>query len=234
MESYDALRSFRRSFYECLHRRKDALFELGDAILTAEAVSSPVHLSLQESHRRGWGSFYAALDRGRIDVEALRDLLAGHPLAGGDPPVYAVDVSVWPRCDAECSPLRSFYYHPSRHSAGQPIVACSGPTSSSLNSASFARAGRPQWMSCASIRIGRQKWLPPSRSRPCSAVPRRRAPSPLFVFDAGYDPVKLQRGLEGSAYQILVRLRAGRRFYGDRASRIRSNTSDALVATDRR
>src|SRR5215210_1252072 len=38
---------------------------------------------------------------------------------------------------------------------------------------------------------------------------------PLFVFDAGYDPVKLQQGLEGSACQILVRLRAGRRFYGD-------------------
>jgi hypothetical protein len=71
-------------------------------------------------------------------------LLAGHPLAGGGSPVYAVDVSVWPRCDAECSPLRGFYYHPSRHSAGQPIVACSGPTSSSLNSASFARAGRPR------------------------------------------------------------------------------------------
>jgi hypothetical protein len=86
MESYYALRSFRRSFYECLHRRKEALFELGDAILTAEAVSSPVHLSLQESHRRGWGSFYTALDRGRIDVEALRDLLAGHPLAGGGSP----------------------------------------------------------------------------------------------------------------------------------------------------
>ena len=39
--------------------------------------------------------------------------------------------------------------------------------------------------------------------------------APLFVFDAGYDPVKLQRGLEGSACQIFVRLRAGRRFYGD-------------------
>jgi hypothetical protein len=34
-----------------------------------------------------------------------------------------VDVSVWPRCDAECSPARGYYYHPSRHSAGQPIVA---------------------------------------------------------------------------------------------------------------
>jgi DDE superfamily endonuclease len=39
--------------------------------------------------------------------------------------------------------------------------------------------------------------------------------SSLFVFDACYDPVKLQQGLEGRPCQILVRLRAGRRFYGD-------------------
>ena len=38
---------------------------------------------------------------------------------------------------------------------------------------------------------------------------------PLFVFDVGYDPVKVQQGLEGSPCQILLRLRAGRRFYGD-------------------
>ena len=124
MESSDALRSFRHSLYECLHRRGDALFELTDAILTADsAVPSPVHLSLQASHRRGWGSLYAALGRGRIDAEALRRLLACCPLAGSRTPVYAVDVSVWPRCDAECSPERGLYYHPSRHSAGQPIVA---------------------------------------------------------------------------------------------------------------
>ena len=84
MESSDALLNFRRSFYECLDRRADALFELTDAILTAEAVPSPVYLSLEASHRRGWGSLYAALDRGRIDAEALRDLLARHPLAGGE------------------------------------------------------------------------------------------------------------------------------------------------------
>ena len=40
-------------------------------------------------------------------------------------------------------------------------------------------------------------------------------PVPLFVFDAGYDPVKVQQGLEGIPCQILLRLRAGRRFYGD-------------------
>jgi hypothetical protein len=126
MEPSDALHTlgtFRRSFYECLHRRADALFELADALLTADSVPSPVHLSLEASHRRGWGSLYAALDRGRIDAEALRRLLARHPLAGSETPVYAVDVSVWDRCDAECSPERGYYYHPSRHSAGQPIVA---------------------------------------------------------------------------------------------------------------
>ena len=125
MESSDALHAFRHSLYGCLHRRADALFELTDAILTADAVPSPVHLSLQASHRRGWGSLYAALRRGRVDAEALRELLAHYPLAGSGAttPVYAVDVSVWPRCDAECSPDRGYYYHPFRHSAGQPIVA---------------------------------------------------------------------------------------------------------------
>src|SRR5215212_4779416 len=125
---HHALPSFRRSLYECFRRRADALFELTDAVLAAEAVHSPVHLSLEASHRRGWGSLYAALDRGRIDEEALRRLLARHPLAGSEDghPVFAVDTSVWPRCDAECSPQRGYYYyhhHPSRHSAGQPIVA---------------------------------------------------------------------------------------------------------------
>jgi hypothetical protein len=40
---------------------------------------------------------------------------------------------------------------------------------------------------------------------------------PLFVFDAGYDLVKVQsRGWRGLlACEILVRLRAGRRFYAD-------------------
>ena len=82
MEPSDVLRAFRQALYECFYRRADALFELTDALtLTADAVPSPAHLSLQPLHRRGWGSLYAALDRGRIDAEALRRLLAHHPLA---------------------------------------------------------------------------------------------------------------------------------------------------------
>src|SRR5215208_7336323 len=222
MESSDALLSFRNSFYECLHRRGDALFELTDAILSADAaVPSPVHLSLQASHHRGWGSLYAALDRGQIDDETLRKLLARHPLSGSaaTTPVYAVDTSVWPRCDAECSPERGYYYHPSRHSAGQPIVA------------GWA------YQFVAQLNFVRESWTAPvdvERVRPAqdanvvaaeqvsSFLRRRRSSceegttaSPLFVFDAGYDPVKVQQGLEGCPCQILLRLRAGRRFYAD-------------------
>src|SRR5215217_8542190 len=121
-DALDALHTFRQSLYRCFDRRADALFELTDSILTAGVVPSPVHLSLEASHRRGWGSLYAALDRGQVDAEALRELLLRYPLAGSGTttPIYAVDVSVWDRCDAECSPERGYYYHPSRHSAGQP------------------------------------------------------------------------------------------------------------------
>jgi hypothetical protein len=59
-DALDALHTFRKSLYRCFDRRTDALFELTDALLTADAIPSPVQLSLQASHRRGWGSLYAA------------------------------------------------------------------------------------------------------------------------------------------------------------------------------
>jgi hypothetical protein len=118
----DVLHEFRGAAYACCGRRADALFDLTDALLVAGPVPSPAHLSLAPIHRRGWGSLYAALAHGRLARHALRNLVARYPLADGQA-VYAVDVSVWARCDAETSPQRGYYYHPSRHSAGQPIVA---------------------------------------------------------------------------------------------------------------
>jgi hypothetical protein len=219
MEPSDVLRAFRQSLYECFDRRADALFELTDALLTAGgAVPSPAHLSLQPSYRRGWGSLYAALDRGRIDAEALRGLLARHPLPPrSGTPVFAVDVSVWPRCDAESSPERGFYYHPSRHSAGQPIVA--GWAYQFIAKLNFLRESWTAPMDALRVL--------PAEDTNVVATEQVKAllgrlgkgkageADPLFVFDAGYDPVKVQQGLEGCPCQILVRLRAGRCFYAD-------------------
>jgi hypothetical protein len=55
------LGQFRTELHACFTRRADALFELGDALLCAQAFSALPHLSLEPVCRRGWGSVYDAL-----------------------------------------------------------------------------------------------------------------------------------------------------------------------------
>jgi hypothetical protein len=207
------LGAFRDQLHACFPRRADALFELGDALLCAETFPSLPHLSLEPAYRRGWGSIYAALARGRIDADRLRDLLASH-LPVADPLVFAVDVTTWPRCDAECSPERGYYYHPSRHSAGQPIVA----------------GWAYQWI--AQLGFDRDSWTAPVDARRLhpledtdqTAAAQIRAllarlPAgeavPLFVFDGGYDSAQLTLDLAEAPASVLVRLRSDRCFYAD-------------------
>jgi hypothetical protein len=207
------LRTFRTDLHQCFHRRTDALFELGDALLAADPVVSLPHLSLQAAHRRRWGSLYDASATGDIDVAALRALLAKQATSQ-DQPVYAVDLSVWPRCDAEASPDRGFYYHPSRHSAGQPIVA--GWAYQWLAQLSFTR---DSWTTPLDVRR-----VHPTENAHTVAVAQIMAlmakrlaseTTPLFVFDAGYDSARLTQALAETPVAILVRLRADRCFYAD-------------------
>jgi len=205
----EELQAFRTALYGCFRKRADALFELTDALLSAGPVSSPAHLSLEGIHRRRWGSLYAALVSGQLDRAALRRLVAQHPLQDGQP-IYAVDVSVWARCDAETSPGRGYYYHPSRHSAGQPIVA--GWAYQWLSQLSFAR---DSWTAPLDV----QRVYPTEETNTSAATMVARlpadGPTPLFVFDAGYDSRHLALDLVGVRAAILVRLRKDRCFYAD-------------------
>jgi hypothetical protein len=117
-----SLRAFRDSFYRCLDRRADALFELTDAILTAGSVPSPVHLSLATVHRRGWGSLYAALGRGRMDEGGLRGLLSRYPLGEKDlgaPPIY-----LWTsRCGPDATRRRAWSEGTTTTRRGTPLAS---------------------------------------------------------------------------------------------------------------
>jgi hypothetical protein len=216
------LDAFRTELHACYTRRADALFELGDALLCAQAVPSLPHLSLEPVCRRGWGSVYAALARGRIDTERLRDLLVSS-LPPGDPLVFAVDVTTWPRCDAECSPARGYYYHPSRHSAGQPIIA----------------GWAYQWI--CQLSFDRDSWTAPvdaARLHPLDDTDQQAAvqirallarlpaggPVPWFVFDGGYDSAQLTLDLAKQRVVVLVRLRSDRCFYADPPPRLPGST----------
>ena len=214
-----ACSAFRASLYGCLTRRADALFELADTLVAGHAVATapPPHLSLEPAFRRGWGSTYGALRRGRIAEAAVRDLLAATRPASW-PAVFAVDASSWARCDAECSPERGYYHHPSRHSAGQPIVA----------------GWNYSWI--AELNWEADSWTAPldvRRMHPSEDAGRITAGQveslvgrlgaggavPLFVFDAGYDPIALSVDLAATRAQVLVRIRSDRVFFPDPEAR---------------
>lgn len=217
------LEEFRCRFYRCFESRADALFELTDSRLTATNIPSTAHLSLETIHRRGWGSLYAALAKGSVREEALRELLVDHASSEEQPEVYAVDLSTWPRCDAASSPERGFYHHPSRHSAGRPIVA----------------GWAYQWV--AGLGFSRDSWVAPIDARRVHPMDnadeiaaaqvedivnrlqkceQTRDEPPLFVFDAGYGAVGLTQSLWNYPVQILVRLNSRRCFYADPPDRV--------------
>jgi hypothetical protein len=93
------------------------VFELADAVLCAggPVVSLP-ELSLEGVHRRGHGAMYDALAQGHINVSRLQLALAGLELPRGTDRQLsiALDVTPWPRPDAECSPERLHCYRPCR------------------------------------------------------------------------------------------------------------------------
>lgn len=208
------LDSFRAGLYGCLTGWGDVLFELCDAALCSPGpVGSVPSLSLEPIFRRSHGSLYKALALGRIDVDAIRRLLVAHRPPDW-PMVFAVDASTWDRADAECSPERGFYYSASKHSAGQPIVA----------------GWSYQWIS--QLNWAPDSWtapvdavrIPPSADATTATVDQVRgvvevlpedAAVPMFVFDAGYDPIAIGHGLAGSRAQVLVRIRDDRVFYAD-------------------
>jgi hypothetical protein len=213
---FNTLREFRAGIYARFGARRDALFELLDAVMVAGLVPSLVHLSLTTVHRRGWGSLYDALASGTLDVPALRTLVGRYPLDDGQP-IYALDTSVWPRDDAETSPARGFYFSPARQSAGQPIVA--GWSYAWLAQLSFTH---DSWTAPLDVRrvppTGDAHAVAAAQIRDLLGRPRVDAPAPLCVFDAGYDPEALARALgelDAERVAVLVRLRSGRCFYAE-------------------
>ena len=209
----ETLQTFRQKVYAAFGLRADALFEIMDAVLSAPAIETPAHLSLAPSFQRKWGSVYDALNAGTIDFAAVEHLVADYPL-DTESDWYAIDTSVWPRCDAETSPERGYYHHHSRQSNGQPIVA-------GWNYSWLVQVPQRCSSWTAPLRVRRMK--PGENANQVAAEQirsflRQRAhcgTPPIFTFDSGYDPVQLGVALEGEDVSLLVRLRSGRCFYAD-------------------
>ena len=212
-DALERLRAFRQQVYTTFGCRRDALVEILDALLTSPVIEHPVHLSLAPGFQRTWGSIYDALNAGTMLLPRLEYLVAEHPLETSTA-WYAVDASVWPRCDAETSSERGYYHHHTRHSNGQPIVA-------GWNYSWLVQIPERCSSWTAPLRVRRihpgenvnHVAAEQMRSFLCQRGPGKSCP--IFTFDAGYDPVQLGVALAGEDAGILVRLRSGRCFYAD-------------------
>jgi hypothetical protein len=210
----EALRGFRAGLVVAFGRRRDALLEVLDALLTTGPCPSLPHLSLAPSHHRGWGSVYAALRRGHVHAEALRSLLLRQPMPAG-PPLYAMDVSVWPRPGATTSPERGYQYHsPRRRDGRDPIVP--GWAYQWLTRLSW---DRDSWTAPLDVRRVRPEEKPTDlaveqlkallAARPAG----HRGEVPLVLFDAGYDASGFTHALADTPVALLIRLRSNRHFW---------------------
>jgi hypothetical protein len=215
------LSRFRQEFYHCLTARADALFELCDAVLcTHGPVTSLPELSLAGVHRRGHGALYDGLASGHVEVDRLRKTLAGLPLPRGKNGQlrFAIDVTPWPRPDAECSPERLHCHRSCR---------CDG-----------TRQTIPGWpySVVAALESGRLSWTAPldllrlgSDDDPTEVTASQIRdlinrltetgahtpgdPPVLIVLDSGYDLPRLTWLLSDLPVHLLGRIRADRVMY---------------------
>jgi hypothetical protein len=213
--------AFRRGLMECFTRRRDALFELTDAMLCAQGrVCSPVELSLEPEFRRGHGSLYAALRRGRIDDAALQRLLVARvtPARAGEPLMFAIDTTPLARPDASYAEQRTMVQV--RGKGGDVFL--------------------PGWNYSILVGIGwgASSWVDPIAARrllptddhtevtlaqirgllgdlAATGKQAHDTPPPLVLLDAGNDASALSFEVTGEHVQVLARLGSKRVFYAD-------------------
>ena len=120
-EQLNKLETFRQRLYDDgFTARKDALFDLLDALLLSGPVRSFAELSLNPAFRRQWPSLYAAIEDGQLDIEALRKLLA-EMLPQEGVLVFPIDASLWPRPASPTLPDRQYGHTGKSKASAAPV-----------------------------------------------------------------------------------------------------------------
>jgi hypothetical protein len=121
-ENINKLIEFRQAVYwNGFSARRDALFNLVDALLAQGSVSSFAMLSQAEQFERKWPSLYAAVEDGQLDEAWLRKYLAQQVLEQ-DICIFALDGSPWPRPRAKTLDDRQYIFQASSDVNGGTIA----------------------------------------------------------------------------------------------------------------
>jgi hypothetical protein len=215
-QHFNKLIQFRQAVYQQgLTKRRDAQFELLDALLLSGPVRSFAELSLSPLFRRRWPSIYAAMQDGRQDAAWLKGYL-GQQVPSQGAQLFALDGTAWPRPQAPTLPDRQYVHTATSAVDGGSIVV--GHPYSML---AWVAQPRTSWAlpvdieriaSCrnaVAVGVAQVQQLCQRRK------PRRSPGLDIIVADGAYGNHRFLRPLRDQDCGVLVRLRRDRVLYGN-------------------
>ncbi len=217
METHDPapLERFRTQLYHgVLGKRRDALFDLVDAVLTGTGPCTLVRLSLAACFPRGWASTCDALDDGTLDDAALRRLCVQTlPVPpAGQRELWALDGTTWPRPTAKTSPERTWERFVTGGQPQEGVVPGWGYQVLAAIPDASGGWGLPLDLARRDPTAGTPTALAVQQVRRCLACRPRGLGRPVGVLDSHYRVAELiAANLE---CDWLVRLQSNRRLFG--------------------
>jgi hypothetical protein len=194
-------------------KRRDALFDLLDALLCEGAVVSFARLSQSERFMRKWPSLYAAVEDGELDCGWLQTYLAGQvPQTGLC--VFPLDGSPWPRPRSRVLDDRQYVYQASSDVNGGTVTVgypysllewCAEPYSSWSLPLDVRRVSSTQ--TAQEVGAAQIQALAQARHGCLEALD-------IVVVDGKYGNASFLRSVKGLRNGTAVRLRCDRVLYG--------------------
>jgi hypothetical protein len=208
-EQYTKLQAFRQACYERLGTARDALFDLGDAVILSPAVSSFAEFSLSPVFRRRWPSVYEALQDGRPDREGLLSMYLNE-IPTQRRPILAGDHTAWPRPSAFTLRDRTVEHHPTKVVGNRPITVGEGYATIGWipeDSGSWALPLLHERISSVETPLGKAA----SQLREvCQELPIR----PISLWDSEYGCASFVQQTEDIPADKIFRLRPNRCLWG--------------------
>jgi hypothetical protein len=213
-ENVNKIIEFRQAVYENgMLSRRDAMFDLLDALISEGQVSSFAMLSQSSRFQRKWSSLYAAIEDGELDSEWLRkNLVQQVPQQGIC--VFPLDGSPWPRPRSRVLDDRQYVYQASSDVNGGTVTIgypysllewCVEPHSSWSLPVDVRRV--PSTQTAQEMGAVQIKALAEAREACSEALD-------IIAADGKYGNAGFLRTVKGLHSGIVVRLRCDRVLYG--------------------
>jgi hypothetical protein len=207
---FSRLRPFRQQAYQLFQHRRDAFFELMDAVIQTPAARSFAELSLAPAYTRKWHSVYKALAEVSYDQDELEELCIAE-IPTDQVAHFAIDVMMIRRMHSPTLKARRYGHGAKREVGGRgviiglpySIVAWATQRGSSFTPAVNLRRLHPEQKAVA-VAVEQVLWL------------GFYTPSWLdwrAALDGAYGTREFFAPLQDKAVQVVARTRKDRVFY---------------------